>query len=392
MEPICMVADCTDCTKMTLEEDIARLRSLQTRQPDALNSRLPTADLEQEDPRLLNRRAKNMESQNVSSFSPNPGQGFRNSCPLPPDESSHQKRDTTNDRGGTGICQTTDAANFFGSVKMREKNWRTRGESSSGKLGNEKEFHTSNRGKLNLGDHSSAALLKASGKAVSSSSDEEGIVCGCVENRAYNAPVQRTMSLYEPYHIRDLHNANNGSIPEAERFDNTENSNSNVSCRRTRSMYGMKVPKSNGFQDGLFCDVIDLYLAKSQATCGRQIHASLNKNRYSLGDMPWLNEEDMKDGFLNKRPQSRDNNGPLANNTPSLHGNIIIDNSFIQRMRENLHQFDRNNQRNKNRNENSVLDNVNQDQNAYGERNSLQKRDNRNVVQNDRNRLLLHQS
>ena len=323
MEPICMVADCTKCTKMTLEnalleDDYARLRNLQ---------------------------ASHAEHQTDKSQKP-------------------VKEDVTV-KAKDGIDDDVDVVTketrgYIGTVKLRDR--KPRGQPTGSQcVANRNLSRNVSTSRGHYGDdcynddltyrtssmrpNSNILSMRNANKVVSSSSDEEGIICGCMANTSSRQRAHRAESMYEPY-IRDVNNANR-YVSDSD--SDSDNSVASCRCRRTRSLYGMRPRKLDGAEEGLFSDVIDSYLAKSQSLSGG---LDPRKNRYSLGDMPWLNEDEMKDGFLRPRAQRNDNSGYWRDNNSAgynsgrLHGNII-DNSFFQRMRENLHQFDRNNRRNK---------------------------------------------
>ena len=327
MEPICMVADCTKCTKMTLEnalleDDYARLRNLQ---------------------------ASHAEHQTDKSRKA-----------IKEDDVTEKAKDGIDDDDANDVAKETRG--YIGTVKLRDRkpreqptgsqcvanrNLSRNASTSSGHHGDDSCNDNLMTRASSVRPNSNVLSMRNANKVVSSSSDEEGIICGCMANVSSRQRAHRAQSMYEPY-IRDVNNSNR-YVSDSD----SDNSVASCRCRRTRSLYGMRPRKLDGAEEGLFSDVIDSYLAKSQSLSGG---LDPRKNRYSLGDMPWLNEDEMKDGFLRPRAQRNDNSGYWRDNNSAgynsgrLHGNII-DNSFFQRMRENLHQFDRNNRRNK-RNEN----------------------------------------
>ena len=357
MEPICMVANCTNCAKLTfedalLEDDYARLRSLQTSQ----------AEYQSDKPQVEKRdtivKAKDDANEVANEESMR--------------ERSHIGSVKLRDRKSRG--QVT------GSQRVANRNLSFDG-SSVGNHGNDSISESLN---YQTRPNANVVYRRNANKVVSSSSDEEGIICGCMANSSSVAR-QRTMSLYEPY-IRDIHNANaNRNTSDSD----SDNSVASCRCRRTRSMYGMRPRKLDGAEEGLFSDVIDSYLAKSQSLSGG---FDARINRYSLGDMPWLNEEEMNDGFLRQRAQRnggnssywRDNNSAVydSGNITGLHGNMVVDNSFFQKMRENLHQFDRNNRRNqKQHNESELIMKVKGDDNSSSGGGSCRKGWQENEIQ-----------
>ena len=347
-----MVANCTNCTKMTLEDtlledDYARLCSIQTSQAEHQNDK-PW----QRENRGSTVRANNDDNK-ISNEKSNRERGYIGSVKLRDRKSRGQM--TVSGRVANRNCMSFDASSvsYYGDDSISE--------------------NVSYKSRAN----SNVLTMRNANKVVSSSSDEEGIICGCMANASQSAR-QRTMSLYEPYVRGDINNANanrNRNVSDSD----SDNSIASCRCRRTRSMYGMRPRKLDGAEEGLFSDVIDSYLAHSQSLSGG---FDPRKNRYSLGDMPWLNEDEMNDGFLRQRAQRngggnssywKDNNSAVYYNTAAagsaggLHGNMVVDNSFFQKMRENLHQFDRNNRCNqKHQNESELIMKEKRDNNGSG--------------------------
>ena len=334
-----MVANCDKCTKMTLEntlleDDYARLRSLQGGHAEHQGEKSRGAIKED-----AMSKAKDHHHQHQHHYNQ--------------DGDAVADKIAKETRGYIGSVKLRDRkprGQLTGSQRMRNGNLSR--SVSTGNNGDGEDSYNEDMSYRAARQNSNIMSVRNANKVVSSSSDEEGIVCGCMANHVSEPSsrqrAQRAQSMYEPY-IRDVNN-----VIKYVSDSDSDNSVVNCRCRRTRSLYGMRPRKLDGAEEGLFSDVIDSYLAKSQSLCGS---FDPRKNRYSLGDMPWLNEDEMKDGFLRPRAQRNDNSGYHwgDNNIPGgggggLHGNII-DNSFFQRMRENLHQFDRNNRRNR-RNEN----------------------------------------
>ena len=320
-----MVADCTKCTKMTLEnalleDDYARLRNLQASHAEHQTDKSKSAGKE-----VVTVKVKD---------------GID-------DDDDEVTKETRGYIGTVKLRDRKPRGQPTGSQCVANRNLSRNLSTSRGHYGSDSYNDDSTYRTPSIRPNSNILSMRNANKVVSSSSDEEGIICGCMANVPYRQRAHRAQSMYEPY-IRDVHNANR-YVSDSD----SDNSLASCRCRRTRSLYGMRPRKLDGAEEGLFSDVIDSYLAKSQSLYGG---LDPRKNRYSLGDMPWLNEDEMKDGFLRPRAQRNDNSGYWRDNNPAgynsgrLHGNII-DNSFFQRMRENLHQFDRNNRRNK-RNEN----------------------------------------
>ncbi len=360
-----MVENCTHCTQMSLEsthveQDYSRLRGLQTSQAES-------------QPQQTDRSL-------VSGPQPQQPSTVQQSVP------------ETIEEGPGGAAGHREPVRLRGRTSRSDRNQAWGASLSRDQIPQASSY----RGVLSYsGSNQNVVNVRNADKAVSSSSDEEGVVCGCMANAPHPSK-QRPMSMYEAYVCEE--SPRNANLADSD----SDSSLVDCKCRRTRSLYGMRNRKLDGAEEGLFSDVIDSYLAKSQSSCVNP-NSHVNKNRYSLGDMPWMNEEDMKDGFLNKRTQKVDNGRNVRETPPQpgLHGNMaapVVDNSFFQRMRENLHQFDRNNRRNQRSNANAnQVDNGNRnianEAQSQGKVDLPQDASNSNCpfLPNDRNHLL-HQS